>query len=93
MQTLIVLCAMAVAFVALSLFGSARRRQLQVMRFDRWLRVREAHTPKRFWIELIAVAIASAVLIVLFDWWLASKLQPATFESALTWGTFAGVRA
>jgi len=87
MQTLIVLCAVAVAFIALSLFGSARRRRLQVTRFDRWLRARQTQTPKRLWIELIALAIASAVLIVLFDLWLASKLHPSTFESALTWGT------
>lgn len=93
MQTLIVLCALAVAFIALSLFGSARRRQLQILRFDRWLRMRQARTPKRLLVEIVALAIALAVLIVLLDMWLASKLQPATLQSCLTWGTFAGVRA
>jgi hypothetical protein len=62
------------------------------LRFDRWLRVREARTPKRFWIELIAVAIAGALLIVLFDLWLAAKLHPATPQSCLTWGTWTDAR-
>ena len=85
---LMVVCAVVVLITAVIRFGpSAMQRRLQVLRFDRWLRVREARSPKRFWIELIALAIALAVLIVLFDWWLAGKLHPATFESALTWGT------
>jgi hypothetical protein len=84
---LIVISAVAVLVTAISFFTSLRHRRLQVLKFDRWLRLREAHTPKRFWIELIAVAIASALLIVLFDMWLASKLHPATLESVLTWGT------
>jgi hypothetical protein len=84
---LIVVCVVVIVFTALSLFGpSAQDRLLQLFRFDRWLRVRGARTPKRLLIEIVALAIALALMIVAFDWWLAGKLSPATL-SALTWGT------
>lgn len=85
---LIVLCVVVVVFTALSLFGpSPQGRILQLLRFDRFLRERRARSAKRLWIEIIALAIASALLIVLFDLWLTSKLSPETLEAVLTWGT------
>jgi len=84
---IIILAVVAVVFTALSLFGtSPSERWLQLLRFDRWLRARQARTPKRLLIEIMALAIALAVLITLFDYWLAGKLSPATL-SVLTWGT------
>jgi len=60
---------------------------MQLLRFDRFLLERRARSAKRLWIEIIALTIASALLIVLFDLWLASKLSPETLGSVLTWGT------
>ena len=83
---IIILAVVAVVFTALSLFGpSASERWLQISRFDRWLRARQTRTPKRLLIEIVALAIAVAVLITLFDYWLAGKLSPAIL-SVLTWG-------
>jgi len=84
---IIILAVLAVVFTALSLFGpSPSERWLRLLRFDRWLRARQTRTPKRLWTEILALAIALAVLITLFDCWLAGKLSPATL-SVLTWGT------
>lgn len=63
-----------------------RQRIAQVRRFDRWPPERQARTRQRMWIEIVALAIALAVLITLFDYWLAGKLSPATL-AVLTWGT------
>jgi len=84
---IIILTLLAVVFTALSLFGpSPQERMLRLLRIDRWLRERRARTPKRLLVEIVALAIALAVLITLFDYWLAGKLSPATL-SVLTWGT------
>lgn len=86
-EVIIILAVLAVAFTALSLFGpSPSVRRVQVLRFDRWLRARQARSPKRLLIEILALAIALAVLITLFDYWLAGRLSPATL-AVLTWGT------
>lgn len=78
---LVVACVLAVVLAALRMFGPPpQERMLQLLRFDRWLRNR---SPKRLWIEIIALAIAVALLIVLFDWWIVSRLTPATLESLL----------
>jgi hypothetical protein len=85
---LIVVCVLLVALMALRIFGPSRQeRILQLLRFDRLLGVRWARSPKRLWIEIIAMAVAGALLIVLFDWWLASRLSPATL-AVLIWGTW-----
>lgn len=85
---LIVVCVVVVVYTAISIFGpSPMQRMLQLLRFDRWLRARQARSPRRLWIEIIALAIAGALLIVLFELWLTSKLSPATLESVLIWGT------
>jgi hypothetical protein len=84
---IIILAVVAVAFTALSLFGPRPgERWLQLLRFDRWLRARQTRTPKRLLIEILALGIALAVLITLFDYWLVGRLSPATL-SVLTWGT------
>jgi hypothetical protein len=84
---IIILAVLAVLFTALLLFGPPpSERMLQLRRFDRWLLGRRTRSPKRLWIEIIAIAIAGALLITLFDYWLAGKLSPAML-SVLTWGT------
>jgi dolichol kinase len=86
---LIIFAIVVAVFAAMSLFWPPpSQRRNQVRRLERWLIARQHRSPKRLWIELIAFAIALAVLVTLFDPWLPSKLQPATFESALTWGTW-----
>ncbi len=54
---------------ATRLFGPpANERRLQLLWFDRWLRERQARSPRRVWIEIIALAVGTALLITFNDW-------------------------
>lgn len=46
----------------------ASQRWEQVERFDRWLRARQARSPLRVWVEIIALAVGTALLVTLIDW-------------------------
>jgi hypothetical protein len=46
----------------------ASQRRLQLLRFDSWLRARQARSPRRVWFEIIALAVGTALLITFIDW-------------------------
>ena len=59
-----------VVFVLLLWWPTASQRRDQVERFDRWLRERQARSPRRVWIEILLLAVATALLVTLIDWWI-----------------------
>jgi hypothetical protein len=45
---------------------SERRAQLE--RFGRWLRAKQARSPLQLWLEIIALAFGTALVVVLIDY-------------------------